>query len=175
MLTASNHCWIPILAHTRTGVTTGLLIRAVFFSLSALKKEYSLLSGLAVIGALLCIQGIVQPFKSRFNNVQESFVLLNLLLLYLFTLHDHYNNTSTSIAQYLILVVLLYFILFIVCTCVTTMCRSKVDHFKHFIVKQIFTKKKNNRKSFELNTTNKIPDVTFNYKEFQEPLVAVTD
>ena len=38
--------------------------------------------------------------------------------------------------------------------------------------------KKNKSVSFELskkNAKNQIPDVTFHYKEFQEPLVAVID
>ena len=92
-----------------------LLIRAVFFSLSALKKEYCVVSGLALIGALLCIPwGVVQPFNNKFKNVRESFALLNLLLSYLFTLHDHCSNASTAAAQYLILVVLLYFMLFVI-------------------------------------------------------------
>ena len=156
-----------------------LLMRAVFFSLSAFRIEFSLISGAIVVGILLCIQGVIQPFKSRFKNIQESFVLLNLLLLYLFALHDHYNITSTAVVQYLILVVLLYFILFILYTCITVLCGSKLEILKEFVTRYTLRWKKNKMiKPAEIcmhNTINEIPDVTFNYKEFQEPLVAVTD
>ena len=155
-----------------------LLIRTVFFSFSALKIEYNLISGVITVGILLCCQGVIRPFKSIFKNVQESIILLNLQLLYLFALHDHYNNTSTAVAQYLILVVLLYFILFIVYTCVTMMCGSKMEQLKGFITVHLLAKQKNKRKPVELsmqNTTSNIPDVTFNCREFQEPLVAVTN
>ena len=156
-----------------------LLMRAVFFSLSSFRKEFSLISGAIVVGFLLCIQGVIQPFKSRFKNIQESFVLLNLLLLYLFALHDHYNNASTAVPQYLILVVLMYFILFIMYTCTTMMCGSKMEILKEYVIRYTLRWKKNKAiKPAEIcmhNTINEIPDVTFNYKEFQEPLVAVTD
>ena len=56
-----------------TGLQLLISLRAVFFSLSALKKEYSLFSGLAVIGALLCIQGVAQPCKYR--SVNSSIVI----------------------------------------------------------------------------------------------------
>jgi len=156
-----------------------LLIRAVFFSFSAFEKEFSLVSGVVVIGTLLCIQEVMQPFKSRFKNLQESFILLNLLLLYLFALYDHYNNTNTTVTQYLILVVLLYFILFIVYTCMTMMCGSKIDLIKEFASRYI-TRWNNNKviklaEIYKHNTTSIIPDVTYNYTEFQEPLVAVSD
>ena len=155
-----------------------LLMRAIFFSLSAFQKEFSLISGVAVIGTLLCIQEVIQPFKNRLKNVQESFVLLNLLLLYLFALHDHYNNTSTAISQYLILVVLLYFILFITYTSLTMMCGDNMEQLKVFAIRCLLMCKNKVVKPAEkymYNTKNKIPDVTFNYSEFREPLVAVTD
>ena len=153
-----------------------LLMRAVFFSLSAFRKEFSLISGIIILGILLCIQGVTRPFKSRFKNIQESFVLLNLHLLHLIALHDHYNNTSTAVPQYLILVVLLYFMFFIMYTCITMTCGSKIKKLNEFIIKHLIKNKPT--KPVELcmqKTTSEIPDVTFNYKEFQEPLVAVTD
>ena len=61
-----------------------LLLRSIFFSLSALDNRISLITGTIAVGILLCMQGILHPFKSWFNNVQESLFLLNLLLVYIF-------------------------------------------------------------------------------------------
>jgi len=156
-----------------------LLMRAVFFSLSSFKKEFSLVSAAIIISILLCIQGVIQPFKNKFKSIQKSFVLLNVLLVHLFALHDHHNNTRSLVTQYLILVVLLYFMLFTMYTSVTMMCGSKMEQFRDFIIRHIMRWKKNKVvKPVDTcmhNTTSKIPDITFNYKEFREPLIAVTD
>ena len=160
-----------------------LLMRAVFFSLSALDNRIGLFSGIVVIGVLLFIQGIIQPFKSRFNNIQESFILLNLLLVYVSALYNYLNNVNGAVStQYLILIVLLYFLSFILYTCITTLCDSKLQQLKSVIISQIkgciIWKKTTKAVSFELNTntmSSEIPDVTFNYKELREPLIAVTE
>ena len=103
-----------------------LSIRAVFFSLSAVNNQISLFGGIVMAGILLCAQSMVQPFKNLFNNLQESLVLLNLLLVYVAALHNYYNNANTALAEYLILVVLVYFILFMMYTCLTTLCGSTI-------------------------------------------------
>ena len=164
---------------------TGLqiLMRAVFFSLSALDNKISLLSGIVVTGVLLSTQGIMQPFKRWFYNIQESFILLNLLLVYVIALYNYRNNVNSTVStQYLILVVLLYFLSFIMYTCIATLCDSKLQQLKSVIISHlkgwIIWKKTTKAVSFELNTntmSSEIPDVTFNYKEFREPLIAVTE
>ena len=56
-----------------------LLMRSCFFGLSSIIRSASLFSGAVLVGILLCTHGVVQPFKSRFKNFQESLVLLDLL------------------------------------------------------------------------------------------------
>ena len=85
-----------------------LLIRAVFFSLSALDNKVSHLSGIIFTGILLCVQGVLWPYKSILNNIQESFALLILLLTYVITLYNYLNNVNSTATQYFILVVLIY-------------------------------------------------------------------
>ncbi|XP_065897479.1 uncharacterized protein [Dysidea avara] len=152
-----------------------LLIRALFFSLSALDTKVSLLSGIIFTAILLCVQGVLWPFKSRLNNLLESFILLNLLLAYVITLYNYPNNVNSTATQYLILVVLVYFMFFIMYTCITTLYSNAAQQLKdvvhsHFIRWRIWKKSR----TFEM-TDNQIPDVTFNYKDFREPLIAVTD
>ena len=157
-----------------------LLLRGIFFSFSAFENNISLISGTTAVSVLLWVQGILCPFKSLFNNVQESLFLLNLLLVYIFaSYYKGYKEANNAVVEYLILVVLVYFILFIIYTCVTSMMLSqKLRSLIHEKVKVWKIQKKHRSKIEELNVKNmssEIPDVTFNYKEFREPLVTVID
>jgi len=158
-----------------------LLIRALFFGFSALDSQVSLLTGMIITGVLHFAQGVIQPFKSQFHNFQESFVLLNLSLVYVITLHNYYNNVNNKATQYLILVVLVYYIFSIMYSCIATLCGNRAQQIKVTIVDHLIgcrIWKKSKSKSFEMSPkimSNQIPGVTFNYKEFREPLVAVTD
>jgi len=152
-----------------------LLVRAVFFSLSALDTEINLLSGSIVTAFAFCAHSVVQPFKNNFYNIQESFILLNLSVVYVVALHNYYSNTNNTAVEYIILLVLVYFILVIMYSCLASVCDHKMRQFKNIM---LHPWKKNERTSFELsykNMTSNIPDVTYNYSEFREPLVAVTD
>ena len=105
---------------------TGLqiLLRSIFFSLSALDNKISLITGTIAVGILLCMQGILHLFKSWFNNVQESLFLLNLLLVYIFASYNGWKEANSTVVEYLILVVLVYFILFIIYTSITTLIQN---------------------------------------------------
>ena len=74
-------------------------MRAVFFSSSVLDNKISLFSGIIVIGVLLSIQGVVQLFKSQLNNIQESFILLDLLLAYVFQLYNNFNDVHSTVSH----------------------------------------------------------------------------
>ena len=154
-----------------------LLLRSIFFSLSAFHNDISLIGGVIVLGILLCVQGVVHPFKSRFNNIQESLFLLNLLVVFIFA---SYNGANSTVVEYLILTALVYFVLFIIFTFVSTMMRNTVNHLTSLIkenvkVLKIWSKNRTIKEFSMSNITNEIPNVTFNYKEFREPLVALTD
>jgi len=160
-----------------------LLMRAIFFGLSALDKETNLTIGIVLLGILLCVQGVLHPFKSRFKNVQESLILLNLLAVYVTAL---YNNTDDKpelpVAKHLIIVVFAYFIIFITYHCITTMLQKRIDRIKSSLItyiltwKEKFTSKKESQEVLDMESfSSKIPDVARNYKEFQEPLIALND
>ena len=150
-----------------------LLIRSVFFGLSALSRNVSLCSGAALVGIILCTHGILHPFKSRFKNFQELLVLLNLLIIYVTALYsvNENNKYKLLIIRLLIIGVLTYFIILIFCHCVMLMYG---DTIKETVIKikQMFTKKQKFSKSLHMEQLScRIPDVAFNYKEFREPLV----
>jgi len=158
-----------------------LLLRAMFFGLSALDNHTSVLSGAIVIAILLYLQGSLRPFKNQFNNILEYTALLNLLLIYVITLYNHPNYVNSMVTQYLTLVVLVYFIFFVIYTCIVRLLNRKIQQIKDGInshLKGWKISKKSKNESFELsehNVNNQILDMTLHYNEFQEPLVAVTD
>ena len=156
-----------------------LLLRAVFFGLSTLDTDVNLSGGIILLGILLCVQGVLHPFKSWLNNVQESIVLLDLLALYVTaSYNDSKSEEKLPVAWYLLFPILVYFIIFIICHCFMSVCGNTIKQKGYCIISAIKTKF-NQKGSSELiemeNLRNRIPDVALNYKEFQEPLVALSD
>ena len=156
-----------------------LLIRSCFFGLSALSRSASLFSGAVLVGILLCTHGIVQPFKSRFINFQESLVLLDLSAVYVTALYNEYENSKYKlfIIRLLIITVLAYFIVLIFYQCIMLMCgdaiKGRANKIKQMLMKKI-TRKQTHSGSLQLEQLrSKIPDVAFNCKELREPLIAI--
>ena len=156
-----------------------LLIRSCSFGLSSVIRSASLFSGAVLIGIMLCTHGLVHPFKNRFINIQESLVLLNLLAVYITALYNEYENSKYKlfIIRLLIITVLVYFIVLIFCHCIMLMygdvIKGRANKIKQMLMTRI-TRKKTCSESIQLEDLSaKIPDTTFNYKEFIEPLVAL--
>ena len=158
-----------------------LLIRSCFFGLSALSRDVSLFSGTVLIVVALCTHGVVHPFKSRFQNFQESLVLLDLSAVYVTALYinnEYYNSKyKLFIIRLLIITVLFYFIVLIFCHCIMLMygdvIMGRANKVKQMLMKKI-RRKQTCLESLQLEELrSKIPDVAFNYSEFREPLVAL--
>ena len=160
-----------------------LLMRAVFFCLSALDKHTSLTGGIILLGILLCAQGVLHPFRSRFKNVQESLILLNLLAVYVTSLYNNdLDKSELPITKYLITIVFSYFIVFITCHCIVSIFPRSIDRVKNNIIvhlaawkRKALSKKDLSQPLIMESLSSEIPDVACNYKEFQEPLIALDD
>jgi len=157
-----------------------LLTRSCFFGLSALSRNASLFSGAILVIIVLCTHDIICPFKSKFKNIQESLVLLDLSAVYVTALYNEYENSKYKILiiRLLIVTVLAYFIVLIFCHCIMLMygdtIKRKANKFKQSLMRRI-TRKQTCSESLDLEKLqlrSKIPDVAFNYEEFIEPLVA---
>ena len=154
-----------------------LFIRSCFFGLSALSRNISLFSGTVLVAIILCTHGILQPFKSKFNNFQESLVLLDLSVVYVTALFSGIENNfyKLLIIKLLIVTALAYFILFIFCHCVMLLygdgIKARANKIKQVFIKITARKQTRSRSSDMEELSSKIPDVAFNYKEFQEPLL----
>ena len=156
-----------------------LLIRSSIFGLSALSRNISLFSGTVLVVIVQCTHGIMQPFKCMFNNLQESLILLDLSVVYVTVLYSDDVNRfhKLHIIKILIITVLVYFILFIFCHCVMLLygdvIMKRASKIKQVLIKMITVKLKQtcSRSLHMEELRSKIPDVAFNYKEFQEPLL----
>ena len=147
-----------------------LLMRAIFFGLSAFDRGISLTCGIILLGILLCIQGIVHPFKCTLMNIQESFILLNLLSIYVVAYYSN-SNAGIKIVQFLIIIVFVYFAIFITCRCIMSTCGKRIREKTSWItmLRKSNTRNKNHSKGLEIS--NDITDDS--YIEFQEPLIAL--
>ena len=81
------------------------------------------------------------------------------------------------ITRLLIITVLAYFIGLIFCHCAMLKCgeiiKQQTIKVKEIFTKMIRSKQANPGKLHMEELRSKIPDVAFNYKEFQEPLIAL--
>ena len=152
-----------------------LLVRAIFIGVSSLDKSVGMFSEVIVLGILLCIQGIVHPFRSRLKNLQESLILLDLLIVYIVgSLIKH--SLNLLLIKLLISILLAYIIIYITCHCITLMCGNMVKQRYKKLFK--WFKKTNNRRSsvsVEMISYHcDLPEIKVNYEEFQEPLIALS-
>ena len=162
-----------------------LLIRKIVLGLSIINRDMNLLSVSILFGVLFCIHGVVNPFNNRFQNIQEAFILLNLLAIHITAF---YNNDGTTknlkIMKYFILIVAIYFIIVFFYQCLMEAVKknikvTKVLQLKLFLkwkrwkpsLKQFFNNQEP-KTGLELRTV--VPDVTHEYKDFQEPLLALS-
>ena len=157
-----------------------LLMRSCFFALSALalNGNISLFIQTVLAVIVLCTHGIMKPFKNKLNNFQESLVLLDLSVVYITAQYSTRGIENSFfkllIIRLLIISVLAYFILFIFCNCIMLLCgdaiKVRVNKILQLFLKITARKQTGSRSSDMEELSSKIPDVAFNYKEFQEPL-----
>ena len=155
-----------------------LLLRATFFGLSAFDNDINLAGGIILLGVLLCVQGVIHPFKSSLKNVQESVVLLDLVALYVTALYNESKSKKElPMAWHLLFPVLSYFIIFVSCHCVMSACGNTIKYKGQYIISALKSRLQSQKESAKLismeSLRNKIPDVTLNYKDFQDPLIAL--
>ena len=149
-----------------------LLLRAIIFGLSALERNVNLFIGNILFGILIWLTGKYSPFKSQKNNTFEALYLLNLLIMFtsVISLHKTTSNIITNISISLAMFKLLFIVVLHVkdFLCSTDFWRCKLtDKFTNCFQKSTHTN--NQQRNFELN--NPAPEIAYNYKEFQEPLI----
>ena len=148
-----------------------LLIRAIFYGISVLDKSVNLTIGSIILSVLIGLHGVVHPFTNNFRNYQETFCMINLQILYIMTLSDYQGTTTVNI---MVTVAAVQFIIIIIYHIITYsysgVIRIKINHFTNTVTTWI--RKLNKPSNVDLQLHNiEIPEVTYNYREFREPLI----
>ena len=149
-----------------------LLIRAVFFSISALDKNTNLLIGSIILSIIIGLHGVVYPFKTKFKNYNELLYVINLQILYTLTLSNYHGATTVNVMVTLASIQFIFIIIYHIVTYpYSGMIMIKINDFTNTLTKWIskFTKPSPNV-DFQLHTIE-IPEVTYNYCEYREPLI----
>jgi len=145
-----------------------LVIRVVFLGISALELKINLMIGNIIVAAICVMTGILHPFKYTFHNYQELLLLFNLQILYIFVQHTY----SMIAVNTVIVMAAVHFTLIVVYHVITYMCGgviiNKMQQGVKTVVGWMVTKSPTYQR-FELAN---VPEVSFNYREYQEPLVA---
>ena len=86
-----------------------LVMRAVFFGLSALDRNINLTVGIILLAIIVLIQRSIIPFKDDYKNLYKTSFLFNLLTIYALS-HDHYGiavNVMITMAllQFLLIII----------------------------------------------------------------------
>ena len=141
-----------------------LVVRAIFFGLSALDRNINLTFGIILQVVVITIQSKISPFKSSYKNFYELCYLLNLSTVYAFSfgLYNVAVNVMITIAALQFLFIIMHHI-------VSNVCSEVAIH----ALKNIASLKVNWMDKAQQNITlnNTPPDKMYNYQELREPLV----
>ena len=142
-----------------------LLLRAVFYGISALDRNTNMMIGILIFGVMECMYGSNCPSKYKSKNYQELMLIFNLQSLFVVSLY----TTSNSIAvNTLVCIATVQFVISILYQKVLyRMLKSTA--FTKF--SKYFTLYSHTQPPRCIELHNTIPEVAFNYKELREPLI----
>ena len=149
-----------------------LVIRALFFGLSALDKKLNLLIGSVILIAVESVVGYTCPYKDSLKNLHEMILLFNLNVQYVLMLSgDSFTavNVMIALAAIQFIFIMIYHVFNYT---LSGRLKSKIQQYISTLVNRSDRKFGNN--SFQLHDLsycNQIPEITYNYSEYQEPLV----
>ena len=155
-----------------------LLIRVLVYILSTINKDTSFITTSILFAGLLFLHGVVQPFKSKFHNIQESLTIVNLLAVHVTTLYKQ-TILGLEVPQVLLTVGLVYYIPAVIVLCCMNRWKKIIQKGTKWLYRKLCickTKLSQENNSNEMESlSSRIADVTYNYKEFREPLVEFDD
>ena len=147
-----------------------LLTRAVFFGLSLMDRNINLIVSALLLALLGGIHGAIQPFKEKLRNYQELIFILNLQGLYIILLHG-YNSAFINVlilmaAAHFNFIILYHVITYTLGGVIRNKIQLSLSSFKGWIIRKPVDE-------FQLQdfTRNNIPEISFNYSEYREPLI----
>ena len=149
-----------------------LLIRAVFFGISALDKSVNLVVSAIILSVIIGLHGATHPFKNSFKNYHEFLYIINLQILYILTKSHYQGATTVNVMVTLAAIQFIFIIIYHIITYpYNGVIRIKINDFTNTLTTWIskFNKPSSNV-DLQLHTIE-IPEVTYNYREYREPLI----
>jgi len=114
---------------------------------------------------------VVHPFKKGFKNNQELLYIINLHILYMFTLSDLQGVIIVNVMITLAAIQFTFIIMYHIITySYNGVIRIKINYFINTIITWINKLKKSSNTNLQLHNIE-IPEVTYNYHEYREPLI----
>ena len=153
-----------------------LVIRTIFFGLSSLSSNINLSVSIIILSIINVVHTSSKPFKNKFKNYQEFLLIINLLVLYTFALSSASSGINTIAVNIMITLAVVQFGLVVIYHILTYACSGVITKRLLTIYHDVLTGwiprfyKKTQVRQFELHHCN-IPEVTYNYHEYQEPLI----
>ena len=158
-----------------------LLIRAVFFGLSALDRRLNLMSSILLLGVLIWSSEKFSPFKRKRCVLIEILFLANLfaMLVVIISQYDAIKSIminsfiSLAMLQFVCLVILHFKVLLFETfpRCEMTLNRELNKCF--LVFKNLRSREDPIARSCRLELVNPVPEKAYNYEELQEPLAAI--
>ena len=146
-----------------------LVVRAIFFGLSALERDINMMVSVILLGILICLHKVF-PFNKKINNILEMLALLNLqaifVIAYFMNTNDIIINAAVSLVMFQLICIISLRMKALFCNDVNFTEIRVLKFCKWF---PCFGKKESLRRPIELVST--VPEVAYNYKELQEPLI----
>ena len=146
-----------------------LVVRAVFFGLSALDRDTNLTIGITLLTAKSIFQAKISPFKSEYKNLNDLCFLYILLVTYIFS-YGHYN----IVIKIMMIMAALQFLFIIIHHIISVIYGGviiyKLKDIANKVIKWI-TKLQIRNKPQQIQLNNIPPDIAVDYSEYQEPLV----
>ena len=153
--------------HYWTGLQ--LLMRTIFFGLSALNRNINLMISSILLGVIIWLHGKCCPYKQKINNIMEALSLLNLNMILIVSLYTTSNkdavNISVSLAVFHLLCIILLHVKELICSTVFKNTNFSITKLSNALRNRVGPVQ-----SHTLELINPIPEAV-NYKELQESLI----
>ena len=149
-----------------------LVIRALFFGLSALDKKLNLLIGSVILIAVESVVGYACPYKNSLKNLHEMILLFNLNVQYVLMLSgDSFTAVNVMIA--LAAIQFIFIVIYHIFNYTLSVgLKSKMQQCISTLGNRSIKKFSNNLfQLHDFSYRDRIPEITYNYSEYQEPLV----
>ena len=149
-----------------------LVMRAVFFGLSAMDRNINLTVSIILLAIIIIIQRSLVPFKNCYKNLLETGFLFNLLVMYTLS-HGQYRLA----VNIMITLAALKFLLIIIHHVISSICGGVIMYKLKNVIKSVTVKwiARTQNKSQNVELKNRPPEKTYNYQVLREPLVEQYD